>query len=84
MRVFTRSSEIVIDAAVHDVFEYCRDPRHLFEGWPFDLEVTDVKTTPEGVGTSAHIVGRSAMGMKMHRMLEALKTRVESQATSAS
>lgn len=27
MTDFTRSFEIVIDASVHDVFEYCRDPR---------------------------------------------------------
>lgn len=62
MTDFTRSFEIVIDAPVHEVFEYCRDPRHLFEGWP-ELEVTDVVMTPEGVGTKAHIVGRFAKGM---------------------
>jgi uncharacterized protein YndB with AHSA1/START domain len=62
MTDFTRSFEIVIDASVHDVFEYCRDPHHLFVGWR-ELEVTDVVTTPEGVGTKAHIVGRFAKGM---------------------
>lgn len=29
MTDFTRSFEIVIDASVHDVFEYCRDPRQI-------------------------------------------------------
>lgn len=62
MTDFTRSFEIVIDASVHEVFEYCRDPHHLFVGWP-ELEVTDVVMTPEGVGTKAHIVGRFAKGM---------------------
>ncbi|GAA6525086.1 SRPBCC family protein [Intrasporangium sp. DVR] len=62
MTDFTRTFDILIDASVHDVFEYCRDPRHLFEGWP-ELDVTDVVMTPEGVGTTAHIVGRFAKGM---------------------
>ncbi len=62
MSDFSRSYEILIDAPVHDVFDYCRDPRHLFEGWP-ELEVTDVIMTPEGTGTKAHIVGRFAKGM---------------------
>ncbi len=34
MTDFTRSYDIMINAPVHDVFEYCRDPHHLFEGWP--------------------------------------------------
>jgi uncharacterized protein YndB with AHSA1/START domain len=62
MTDFTRSYEVLIDASVHDVFEYCRDPRHLFAGWPA-LEVIDVVMTPEGVGTTAHIVGTFARGM---------------------
>lgn len=62
MTDFTRRYEITVDAPVHDVFDYCRDPHHLFEGWP-ELQVTDVVMTPEGVGTRAHIVGRFAKGM---------------------
>lgn len=49
------------------MFEYCRDPRHLFEGWP-ELEVTHVDPTPEGVGTKAHIVGRFAKGMMVEQI----------------
>jgi uncharacterized protein YndB with AHSA1/START domain len=64
---FTRNYETFIAAPVHDVFEYCRDPRHLFEGWP-DLEVTDVVMTPEGVGTKAHIVGRFLKGMMVEQI----------------
>lgn len=67
MTDFTRSFDIMIDAPVHEVFEYCRDPHHLFEGWP-ELEVTDVVMTPEGVGTKAHIVGRFAKGMILEQI----------------
>jgi hypothetical protein len=67
MTDFTRSYQIMIDASVHDVFEYCRDPGHLFEGWP-ELEVTDVAMTPEGVGTTAHIVGRFAKGLMVEQI----------------
>ncbi len=59
---FTRNYETFIAAPVHDVFEYCRDPRHLFAGWP-ELEVTEVVMSLEGVGTKAHIVGRFFKGM---------------------
>ena len=64
---FTRNYETFIAAPVHDVFEYCRDPRHLFDGWP-ELEVTDVVMTPEGVGTKAHIVGRFFKGMMVEQI----------------
>lgn len=67
MTDFTRSFDLMIDAPVHEVFDYCRDPRHLFEGWP-KLEVTDVAITPEGVGTTAHIVGRFAKGMILEQV----------------
>ena len=62
MTDFKRRFEITVEAPVHDVFDYCRDPRHLFEGWP-ELRVTDVVMTPDGLGTTAHIVGRFAKGM---------------------
>ncbi len=67
MTDFTRRFEIVIDASVHDVFRYCRDPHHLFAGWP-ELEVIDAVMTPEGVGTKAHIVGRFAKGMLVEQI----------------
>lgn len=67
MTDFTRNYDTVIDAPVHEVFEYCRDPRHLFQGWP-ELEVTDVITTPEGVGTRAHIMGRFAKGLMVEQI----------------
>ncbi|QNN53227.1 SRPBCC domain-containing protein [Nocardioides mesophilus] len=67
MTDFTRSFDVVINAPLHDVFEYCRDPHHLFEGWR-ELEVTDVVLTPEGVGTKAHIVGRFVKGMMVEQI----------------
>lgn len=67
MTDFTRSFDIMIAAPVHGVFEYCRDPHHLFQGWSA-LEVTDVVMTPEGVGTKAHIVGRFAKGMMVEQI----------------
>lgn len=67
MSEFTRAFEIAIDAPVHDVFDYCRDPHHLFEGWS-QLEVSDAVITPEGVGTTAHIVGRWAKGMVVEQI----------------
>ena len=67
MTDFSRSYDVLINAPVHDVFAYCRDPRHLFEGWRA-LDVTDVVMTPEGVGTTAHIVGRFAKGMMVEQI----------------
>jgi len=67
MADFTLSHATFIAAPVHDVFEHCRDPRHIFEGWP-ELEVTDVVMTPEGVGTRAHIVGRFAKGLMVEQI----------------
>lgn len=67
MKDFTRHFETVIDAPVHEVFEYCRDPRHLFQGW-HQLEVTDVALTPDGVGTTAHLVGTFFTGMMVEQI----------------
>ena len=67
MTDFSRRYDLVIDAPVRDVFEYCRDPHHLFVGWP-QLEVTDVVMTPDGVGTRAHITGRFLKGMMVEQI----------------
>lgn len=67
MTDFTRSFKVVINAPVHDVFEYCRDPHHLFEGWP-QLQVTDVVMTPDGVGTQVHLEGRFAKGLMVEQV----------------
>ena len=64
---FTRNYETFVAAPVHDVFEYCRDPRRLFAGWP-ELEVTEVVMSPEGVGTKAHIVARFFKGMMVEQI----------------
>lgn len=45
-----------IDAAVDEVFDYVKDPRHFFESFnerdKSHTELTDVKLTPEGVGST--------------------------------
>lgn len=43
-----------IDAPVHSVFEYSRDPRRIYAGDPM-MKVADATLTPEGVGTKAHL-----------------------------
>jgi uncharacterized protein YndB with AHSA1/START domain len=60
MTDFTRSFTVFINAPVHTVFEYCRDPRRIFAGDP-RVEVSDVTLTPAGVGTTAHIVGKGVV-----------------------
>lgn len=60
MTDFTRSFEVVIDAPVHTVFEYCRDPRRVFAGDP-RLEVRDVRVTPQGLGTTARLVAKGVV-----------------------
>ncbi|WP_062292406.1 SRPBCC family protein [Demequina phytophila] len=42
-----------IDAPVHTVFEYCRDPRNLHDGDP--IEVVAVQFTDDGIGTTAQL-----------------------------
>lgn len=67
MTEFTRSYDIAIEAPVPQVFDYCRDPRHLFEGWP-QLEVKDVHINPDGVGTTANIVGTFGRGLLVEQI----------------
>lgn len=65
MTDFTCTITIGIDAPVHTVSEYCRDPRRIFAGDP-KSDVSDVTLTPEGVGTTAHIVGRGLITEDCH------------------
>jgi hypothetical protein len=46
-----------IDAPVHAIFEYCRDPRQIYAGDP-NRTVTEVSVSPEGVGTTARVLER--------------------------
>jgi len=48
------SFTVPINASVHKVFEYCRDPRRIYAGDPM-YKVVDATLTPEGVGTRAHL-----------------------------
>ena len=49
---------VMINAPVERVFSYMRDPKNLFHGMAAgnpDFEFSDVKVTPEGVGTTARV-----------------------------
>ena len=48
---------VLIDAPVHSVFEYCRDPRKIYAGDPM-MKVADASLAHEGVGTKAHLTSR--------------------------
>ena len=56
----TRSTHI--DAPVEKVFDYVEDPHHFFEAfdeeWRRHMAIADVHVTPEGVGTTARLMGR--------------------------
>jgi len=51
-----------IDAPVEKVFDYVRDSKHFFEAFPEEwrrhMALVEVKTTPEGVGSTARLMGR--------------------------
>ncbi len=51
-----------IDAPVDKVFDYVKDPHHYFDAFPEEFRghtvMTEVKTTPEGVGSTAKMMGR--------------------------
>lgn len=53
----TLSFEVDIDAPVHTVFEYCRDPRSIYAGDP-TYNVADATLTTEGLGTRARLVAK--------------------------
>lgn len=44
--------DVTIEAPVHEVFEYWKDPRNWPEVWPSKTESTDVVLTPDGLGTT--------------------------------
>ncbi len=60
---------VTINAPVEQVFGYMRDPNNLFHGLAGgnpDVKISDVKVTPEGVGTTAraeiHLPGLKHLG----------------------
>jgi len=61
MAHFQRS--ITIEAPVHEVFEYWKDPRNWPEVWPSKIEASDVVQTPDGVGSTDNWVYKMA-GMR--------------------
>jgi hypothetical protein len=78
--------EVSIDAPVHTVFEYCRDPRRIYAGDPTH-EVSDATVVPEGVGTRAQIVAKVAVVVehdapRWERVVDALTARTPTKAFS--
>ena len=54
MTTTTHKRSVHIDAPVAAVFEYAKDPHHFYEAFPEKGRpvLVEVKTTPEGVGTT--------------------------------
>ena len=52
----THEGSVFIDAQVHSAFDYCLDPRRIFDGDP--MKVADTTVIPGGVGTTAHLSDR--------------------------
>ena len=48
---------VSINAPVHTVFDYCRDPRRIYAGDP-TYKVVDATLTPDGVGTRGHVAAK--------------------------
>ena len=52
----TFSWTVTINAPVEQVFSYMRDPENMFKFGSPDVEIADIKVTPEGVGTTVRTV----------------------------
>jgi hypothetical protein len=67
----TRS--VHIDAPVETVFDYVKDPHHFFDALPEEFRghsaVAEVKTTPEGVGSTYTMMGRMFLLFHMEWVL---------------
>jgi len=62
-----------IDAPVEKVFDYVKDPQHFFEAfdeeWRRHMALAEVRTTPEGVGTTSRLMGRMFLLFHMEWVL---------------
>lgn len=62
-----------IDAPVEKVFAYVEDPHHFFEAfdeeWRRHMALAEVTTTPEGVGSTARLMGRMFLAFHMEWVL---------------
>jgi hypothetical protein len=67
----TRSTHI--NAPVEKVFDYVKDPHHFFEAfdeeWRRHMALVEVNTTPEGVGSTARMMGRMFLFFHMEWVL---------------
>lgn len=60
------SKSISINAPVAQVFDYVNDPRHLPEIWPSMVEVSHVKTAPDGAHSFDWIYKMAGIRFKGH------------------
>ena len=60
MADFMRTYTVFVNAPVHTVFEYCRDPRRIYAVDP-KLEVRDITLTPEGLRSRVHLVSKGVV-----------------------
>lgn len=62
-----------IDAPVEKVFDYVKDPHHFLEAFPekdrSHMALTEVKLTPDGVGSTFRIMGRMFLLFHMEWVL---------------
>ncbi len=62
-----------VDAPVETVFDYVKDPHHFFEAfdeeWRRHMALVEVKTTPEGVGSTFRLMGRMFLLFHMEWVL---------------
>ncbi len=61
---YTRSAEI--DAPVSEVFAFVADPGRLFVTWPMAVSVSNIRLTPEGVGSRFDWTGGEEWGLTLH------------------
>jgi polyketide cyclase/dehydrase/lipid transport protein len=62
-----------VDAPVDKVFAYVEDPHHFFEAfdeeWRRHMALVEVKTTPDGVGSTYRMMGRMFLLFHMEWVL---------------
>ena len=72
MTTTTHKRSVHIDAPVEMVFDYVKDPRHVFNAMPGSVHasnaITDVTLTPEGVGSTYTWKG-GMFGLHIHGVM---------------
>lgn len=73
MTATTHKRSVHVDAPVDSVFDYVQDARHFWEAWDEEwrrhMALAEVKTTPDGVGSTARLMGRMFLFFHMEWVL---------------